>query len=322
VFAACGRQTDKAAYGEDAPDETVGDRMFGVVNVSVADARMEADFASEMGTQLLLGMPLQVRRHDGWWQITAPEGYTAWMPEGSFVRMTKESFNEWIASPKIVFTAEYGFAYEKDDANGGRVSDLVFGCLLKREGEAGIFYRVSYPDGRTACVLKSQSQPLDEWLASVRLTEESLVQKALSLKGIPYSWGGTSTKAMDCSGFVKTVLLMHGVILRRDASQQAETGIPVDISEGYDNLRPGDLMFFGKQSADGTKERIRHVAIYLGEKAFIHASDYVKVGSLDAGSDNYDAHNTREFIRASRILGAVNTEGIWELLQNPLYQQQ
>ena len=55
----------------------------------------------------------------------------------------------------------------------------------------------------------------------------------------------------------KTVYLKHGVVLRRDASQQAKTGIPVDISEGYDKLRPGDLLFFGKN-------RVRHVAIYLG----------------------------------------------------------
>lgn len=304
------------------PDETVGEKTYGVINVSVADARMGASYAAEMGTQLLLGAPVQVLQHDDWWRIKSAEGYVAWTTGGSFVRMTKDDFNKWITAKKIIFTDDYGFGYENPDEKKQRVSDLAFGNMLKLEADNGRFYKVSYPDGRIAYVLKSQSKPYEEWLTSVKLTEESILEKALSLKGIPYTWGGTSVKGMDCSGFTKTVMLMHGIILMRDASQQVKTGIPVDISNGYENLRPGDLMFFGKKAQEGKKERIRHVAFYKGDKEFIHASGYIRINSLDSTKANYDELNTREFVRASRVIGAVDTKGIWSINNSPLYKEQ
>jgi cell wall-associated NlpC family hydrolase len=298
------------------------EQTYGVINVSVADARMEPRYAAEMGTQLLLGTPVRVIGHNDWWRIESPEGYRAWTTGSSMVRMTREAVNEWIAAPKIIFTDEYGFGYEKPDAKGQTVSDLVFGNMLKLEGGHGRFYKAAYPDGRIAYVLKQQCKPLGKWLSALHLTPESIVEKALSLKGIPYTWGGTSVKAMDCSGFTKTVMLMHGVILMRDASQQAATGIPVDITGGYENLRPGDLMFFGKKAGDGKEERIRHVAIYRGGGEFIHAAGYVRTGSLDPTAPNYDSLNTSEFVRARRVIGAVGTDGIWSMAANPMFNPQ
>jgi hypothetical protein len=289
------------------PDESLEDRIFGIVNVSVADLRTSPGYDEEMATQLLLGMPLQLlQSRQGWFRVKTPEGYVAWIQQSSMTRMNQQAFTQWQESKKVIFTDDYGFAYEMPDENRQRSSDLVFGNLLKFESEEGQFYRISYPDGRAAYMLKSQSRKFDEWKESIRLTEESIVEKALELKGIPYTWGGTSVKAMDCSGFTKTVYLKHGIILKRDASQQAKTGIPVDIQNGYDNLRPGDLLFFGKT-------RVRHVAIYLGNKEFIHAAGRVRINSLDPAQPHYDEGNATELINARRILGAIGTEGVWEL---------
>jgi cell wall-associated NlpC family hydrolase len=305
------------------PDESLEDRIYALANVSVADLRTGQDYDAEMATQLLLGAPMQVLQAErGWLRVKTPEGYVAWIQKGTIIQMTKKSVNEWISSKKIIFTDDYGFAYETSNEQGQRISDVVFGNLLKWESESNRFYHISYPDGRKGYVLKSQSCLFDDWKNSVRLTEESIVRQALMLKGIPYTWGGTSVKAMDCSGFAKTVYLKHGILLRRDASQQAKTGIPVDISNGYDNLLPGDLLFFGKKAEGERKERVRHVAIYLGNQEFIHASGYIHINSLDSTQPHYDEGNTVEFIRATRIIGAASTEGIWRLSENPLFQIQ
>jgi hypothetical protein len=278
-----------------------------VANVSVADLRTAPNYSAEMATQLLLGFSMQILQgKQGWYCVRTPEGYVAWISGSTTVRMNRENFHQWETALKIIFTDDYGFAYETPDENCRRSSDLVFGNLLKWEGDHGRFYHVSYPDGRQAYVLKSQSRLFNDWKAAIRLTEESIVKKALELKGIPYTWGGTSVKAMDCSGFTKTVYLKHGVVLRRDASQQAKTGIPVDISKGYDQLRPGDLLFFGKK-------RVRHVAIYIGNLEFIHAAGYVRINSLDPAQPHYDEDNAADLVSARRILGAVNTKGILEL---------
>lgn len=304
------------------PAESLEGKTYGIINLSVANLRIKGGYAAEMATQALLGMPIRVLQKDGWWRVQTAEGYVAWTSGSSFQPMTKEEFNAWMSAPKIVFTDYYGFAYEKADENSQRVSDLASCNMLKLEGEAGRFYKVTYPDGRTGYVLKSQSKPFEQWLSSIELTEKSIIDKAFMSMGIPYLWGGTSVKGMDCSGFTKTTLLMHGIILRRDASQQVQTGTPVDITNGYDNLRPGDLMFFGKEADGDRKMRIRHVGFYVGNKEFIHAAGRVKVNSLDPNAPNYDEGNTKEFIRASRVIGMVDTEGIWSIKNNPLYQVQ
>ncbi|WP_080903305.1 C40 family peptidase [Parabacteroides sp. Marseille-P3160] len=303
------------------PDTALQGRTYGVINLSVADMRVKSGFASEMATQALLGTPVRVLQKGRWYRLQTPDRYISWAESSTFQPMTKEEFNEWIVAPKIVYTDYYGFSYQKPDEKSQTVSDLVYGNILRLEGEEKGFYKVAYPDGRQAFVPKSRVLKMEKWLTSNPLTGESLVKKAFTLMGIPYSWGGTSVKQLDCSGLTKTVFFMHGVILMRDASQQVHTGEPVDISAGYDNLQAGDLMFFGKKTEDG-KEKIRHVGFYIGNKEFIHEAGRVKVSSLDSTKTNYDEYNTREFIRAARFIHAVGTPGIWSVADHPWYKVQ
>ena len=319
-----GQVVYESPTGEIIPErDALSNYEFGIVTVSVANGRMEAGHRSEMGTQLLLGMPVRVIEQRGsWWQVKTPENYVIWLERRHFQRMNREDFNRWTSARKVIFTDDFGFVYEQPNERGQRVSNLVLGNLMKYEGENRRFFRVSFPDGRKGYVPKRQAMLFDEWKKSINLTENSIIQTALSMKGIPYLWGGTSIKGMDCSGFTKTVFLMHGIITLRDARQQAQTGIPVDISTGYENLRRGDLMFFGREATEETPGRIRHVAIYMGNKEFIHAAGLVRVNSLDPNEPHFDELNTREFIRATRIIGAVGTEGLWCISVNPLYRVQ
>lgn len=295
---------------------------YGVVTISVADMRVNSDFDYEMATQSLLGTPIDVLQKRGSWsRVRTPDGYISWVQNISFAEMDGKQFNEWITAKKIIFTDYTGFSYQATDTKSQHVSDLVSGNILKYEGDAGKYYSVSYPDGRKAYVLKEQAAIYNNWLSSLQLSEQSIVDRAKTYMGIPYVWGGTSVKGMDCSGFTKTVLFMHGVILMRDASQQVNTGTPVDISQGYDNLKVGDLLFFGKKAVDGKKERIRHVAFYLGNNKFIHASGFIRINSLNPADPDYDEHNTKEFVRASRVIGAVGSPGIWSIKDNAMYNK-
>jgi hypothetical protein len=315
-------KTAMESYGNDfvnkielLPAKDLGDKTYGVITISVADIRVKGEFSAEMATQAILGTPIRILQKDRWSRIQTPDGYIAWTEGINYQPMTKQEYENWKNAEKIIFTDYFGFSYSEPDVQSQTVSDLVSCNILKHEGETSDFYKVSYPDGRKAYILKKQSMRYDDWLGSITVSGENFVKKGFTLMGIPYVWGGTSAKGMDCSGFTKTVALMHGIILMRDASQQAYTGIPVDISTGYGNLQAGDLMFFGKKAENDKKERVRHVAFYIGNNKFIHASGYIRVNSLDPNAPDYDEGNAKEFIRACRIIGAVDKEGagMWSM---------
>ena len=93
----------------------------------------------------------------------------------------------------------------------------------------------------------------------------SVVATAKQLMGIPYVWGGTSTRGFDCSGFVQYVYKQYGITLNRTANSQMSNGYYVSAND----LQPGDLVFFfGTYSTSGAS----HVGIYIGNGQFIHAS--------------------------------------------------
>jgi cell wall-associated NlpC family hydrolase len=116
---------------------------------------------------------------------------------------------------------------------------------------------------------------------------------------------------MDCSGFVKTVFYSQGIILARDASQQAKYGEAVDISNS-NNLQPGDLMFFGRSA-----QKITHVGIYLGNGDFIHSSGKVHISSNNPDDPKYVPE--RNFVAARRILNSTGTEGIVRVKDHEWY---
>ncbi len=104
--------------------------------------------------------------------------------------------------------------------------------------------------------------------------EEKLVAEATQFLGLPYVWGGTTINGFDCSGLVQYVYQKAAnVSLPRVTWQQETVGTEV----GLDELKTGDLLFFGARGAT------HHVAMYLGDGLFIHApepGDVVKITSI------------------------------------------
>ena len=298
-----------------------GEKTCGIVNLSVATLCEKPDFASEMMTQALLGMPVKVLDKGDWHRIQTPDDYVAWVHRAGVYLVTPKELKAWNEAEKVVVTSLYGFVYSQPDKRSQTVSDVVAGNRLKREREKGAFYEVSYPDGRTGYIEKSISMPEDEWRAGVKQDAESILQTAYTLMGIPYIWAGTSTKGMDCSGFVRTVLFMHDIIIPRDASQQALVGEHIEIEPDFGNLRPGDLVFFGRKATDKVSQRVVHVGIYMGTKRYIHSQGDVHVSSFDPEDPLYDAFNRGRLLFATRVLPYINkVKEVNTTLTNPYYQ--
>ncbi|OUP10635.1 hypothetical protein B5F34_04310 [Mediterranea sp. An20] len=291
------------------PDtQELGEQVYGILNLSVANLRVSPDFSSEMTTQGLLGMPVCVLQCNGWYRIQTPDRYIAWVHPVAVHRVTRAELKAWNRAPKIVVTSHYGFVYSEPDEHSQPVSDIVAGNRLKWEGSKGSFYQVSYPDGRKGYIHQSLSMPEDKWRSSLKTGADDIIRTARTLMGVPYLWAGTSSKGVDCSGFVRTVLFMHDIIIPRDASQQAYVGEHIDIAPDFSNLQPGDLIFFGRRATSTKKERVVHVAIYIGNKRFIHSQGDVHISSFDPQDELFDAFNLNRLLFAARVLPYIGSQ--------------
>lgn len=106
---------------------------------------------------------------------------------------------------------------------------------------------------------------------------KEIVSRAAKYKGVPYVFGGTTTKGFDCSGYVQYVFKDCKAKLPRLADEQALQGIFVTQKQ----LRPGDLVFFTTYAAGSS-----HVGIYAGDGQFWSASSSKGV-MLSSLKDDY-----------------------------------
>lgn len=310
------------------PDSVVAAKPFGVVRLSVANLRTMPSHSAELATQILMGTAVDILdARSGDYRVRTPEGYIAWVPQYSVTAMDEAQFSNWISEDKIIYTKEFGNAYSSVHLDGGRVSDLVFGNVLAVDGTEDNFYRVRYPDGRQAYVRKQEAELFPEWQASRQLTRDNLIRSAKTMMGLPYLWGGTSVRGVDCSGFTKTAFYMNGFIIPRDASQQVLAGDAVDIMnaqgdfealKALQTLSPGDLLFFAAAKGQRANPRVTHVAIYIGNGEFIHAAGAVRINSFLADRGNYDDFQTRSVVGAKRYVGSADPQ-IQPITQSKYY---
>ena len=290
------------------PDPALGSNLYGIVTISVANVRSIPGQAQELSTQVMMGMVVKLlKKRGGWYYVQSHDQYLGWLEDDAFFMTTAEGVDAWTAARKVMTTAHFGIVRERPEAGALPVSDVVAGAMMKMNGTRGAWVAVALPDGRSGFIERSNVEEYARWRASRRLTPQNVEKVAKMFLGVPYLWGGTSPKGMDCSGFTKTVYRLNGFELNRDANQQAAMGEEVAVTEEFGNLNKGDLLFFGRKASGEQSERITHVGIYLANKEFIHAPGgaWIRVNSFDPSAPHYAEGLLKSFVRARRIIAAA-----------------
>ena len=226
----------------------------------VTAVRSQPDEKASLESELLQGALCRiVKNKKSWLYVDIPDqkDHSGWIREEDLnLLVARDLLLDGVVSEKsVVMTCSDG---TRRLLQGGTPYRLI------NRGEAGL--EIALADGTRGTV----PLPASSTGSSLR---DRIVETARGFLGVPYVWGGTSSRGLDCSGLTWLVYRMNGITIPRDGTPQYNYGEKISAKR----LQPGDLVFFST-----FKPGPSHVGIYMGASRFIHAAtEGVRVSSLD-----------------------------------------
>ncbi|WP_235839245.1 C40 family peptidase [Clostridium sp. Marseille-P2415] len=264
------------------PAETKENKLKTVVS-AIADEGLYG-----MGL-MIIGEPVQ-----GFYPVRMFYDYPGYCREEDIAVVDLDELKNWEQSGLMVIDGGYVDILSVPAVQGVRLLSLYRGSLMKVlafDSEVEGWARVELLDGsigymRSQYLRKKEFSQSGLWtneLPQKRIVDEAAFRKAVirtakQYLGTQYRWGGRSTAGIDCSGLTSESYLLNGILIYRDA--KIEPGFPVhEIPK--DEMLPGDLMYFPG-----------HIAMYLGNGAYIHStgkagSSGVVISSLNPEAEDY-----------------------------------
>ena len=295
--------SDSLSFGNDVillPDPSLGDSTRGIINVSVAPIRDRSSHTAQMVDQAIMGNWVKILvENEDWYLCQTHYNYVGWITKSAIHQCTINFISDWNENAKHRIKTLNSIIYSEPNISSIRISDGVLNNRLYITKDLVDWNEIILPDGRVGFI---QKKNIELVIKDKDLTDQSsiVISNALSMKGVPYLWGGNSSKGNDCSGFTQTVFMASGIQLPRDARQQAQVGkLLID-----DPIKKGDLLFFG------SGDRVTHVGISMGGDKFIHQGSRlegkVDIHSLNPKSPIYNSYRKETFLYAKRVIETSN----------------
>lgn len=221
-------------------------------SLNIIPLRAEPSHRSEQVTQVLFGEPLLLLETEG---------------EFAKVQMTDTGYEGWVQSIQLV---------EREDVAEDAESYIVgLEPVFVSDGakKSPLYHTTPILNRRLS--FDGQFVEIEGALRKATLGDfiSEFPQLVDHYLRTPYLWGGRSVAGIDCSGLSQVFLAHFGVQIKRDAYQQAESGVLVNFLA---EAKAGDLAFF-----DNAQGRITHVGIMMDPETIIHAAGEVRIDRID-----------------------------------------
>ncbi len=209
-----------------------------VAHRPVVDLRAAPNGARDR--QILLGEIVTVYEdHNGWSFVQASHGYVGYVLTDALGPIAQAA-THFVATPAT-------HAYAQETMKSEDLLALPFGSRLHVVAERRSFFETDH-----GYVPKKHMRALD------RPFQDAATVAQMHF-GVPYLWGGDSTRGIDCSGLVHAALTACGLDCPADSDQQ-QAALGHYIAGGAPMQR-GDLVFW-----DG------HVGMMVDDETMIHAN--------------------------------------------------
>ncbi|MFN0047547.1 MAG: NlpC/P60 family protein [Cytophagales bacterium] len=231
--------------------------MYGISNLSTIPVRTEPSDKSELCTQLLFGDGyIIIEENEKWYKIKILfDEYIGWIDKLQHNAVDEAFFQVFMQTDHQICLDDVAVV---EHHHGTQL--IALGATLP------------FLNGRIFKIGTTKYTYQGELYHTQKIDIDFVKFMALRYNHVPYLWGGRTLFGTDCSGYTQMVFKILGYKIKRDAYQQAEHGIKIDIEE----TKTGDLAFFENQLG-----KIVHVGIMLDQNQIIHAHGAVRIDVVD-----------------------------------------